>query len=148
MEILLIVAVIVITLAVVAQAWALIAMYLMSRQLSAKAESLMNDSRRLIPPLESVLSNLKTAMEDLTQTAKITREQALLIQDIVNEAQDTVRKDIEEVRERVVGKVDQAGNIFMRPIREWSALAIGITEGIRAFFRRKKTKDDEEFPAA
>src|SRR5262245_20209398 len=106
MEILLIVAVVVITLAVVAQAGALIAMYLMSRQLSAKAESLMNDSRRLLPPLESVLNNLKIAMEDLTQTAKITREQALLIQDIISETQDSVRKDIDEVRERVVGKVD------------------------------------------
>ena len=107
MEILLIVAVIVITLAVLAQAGALIAMYLMSRQLSVKAESLMNDSRRLIPPLESVLSNLKTAMEDLTETAKITREQALLIQDIISETHDSVRKDIDEVRERVVGKVEQ-----------------------------------------
>jgi ElaB/YqjD/DUF883 family membrane-anchored ribosome-binding protein len=148
MEILLIVAVIVITLAVVAQAGALIAMYLMSRQLSVKAESLMNDSRRLIPPLESVLSNLKTAMEDLTQTAKITREQALLIQDIIGEAQDTVRKDIDEVRERVVGKVDKAGDVFMRPIREWSAIALGVTEGIRTYFRRKKTKGDKEYPAA
>ena len=102
MDTLLVVAIVAITLAVAAQAGVLIAMYLMSRRLSGKAESLMSESRRLVAPLEAVTSNLKTATDDLTETTKITRAQALNIQAIVSEAHNTVRRDIEQIRERVI----------------------------------------------
>src|SRR5262245_16439191 len=134
MDVLLTIAIVAITIAVLVQAGVLIAMYLMSRQLGSKAESLMSDSRRLVPPLELVANNLKTATDDLTETARITREQALHFQGIVGETHATVRRDIEQVRERVIGKVDQAGDVFMRPIRQYSALAMGIAEGVRTFF--------------
>jgi len=39
----------------------------------------------------------------------------------------------------------------MRPIRQYSAIALGIAEGVRAFFsggRREQGKSREEHPAA
>ena len=66
METLLMVAVIVITLAIVAEAGLLLAMYLLSRRVTDKVEALMDESRKLIAPLESIRSDLKSVSEDLT----------------------------------------------------------------------------------
>jgi len=50
METLLVVAVSLITLAIIVQAGVLVAMYLMGRSLAENVNDLMNDSRKLIPP--------------------------------------------------------------------------------------------------
>ena len=57
------VAVVVITLAVVAQAGVLLAMYLLSRRIASKLELLMDESRKLIAPLESITNNLKAVAD-------------------------------------------------------------------------------------
>ena len=97
MDTVLMVAVVLITLAVVVQGGVLTGMYLMSRRMATKAESLMNESRRLIAPLEAITSNLKTVAEDLTETGKIAHEEAIHIQAIVTEAQNNIREQIAEV---------------------------------------------------
>ncbi len=73
METLLVVAVSLITLAIIVQAGVLVAMYLMGRSLAENVNDLMNDSRKLIPPLESVANNLKAASEDLLDVEKTAR---------------------------------------------------------------------------
>ena len=153
METLLIVAVVLIALAVLAQAGVLIAMYLMSRRIAGKAEMLMDDSRRLMAPLESITNNLKTVATDLSETGKIARAQAMHVQEIVTESHQRIREQIAEVRGVVKGTVQEARAIVLRPIRHYSAIAIGVSEGIRTFFRRKpKTEvvieEQREFPAA
>jgi len=134
METLLMVAVVLIALAIVTQAGVLIAMYLMSRRISTKAETLMADTKKLIVPLESITSNLKIISDDLAETGKIARQQVLHVQEIVREAQDSIRGQIFEVRERVLDTVDEARDMVMRPIRQYSAIASGIAAGIRTFF--------------
>lgn len=124
MDTLLTVAIVLITLAIVVQAGVLLAMYLMSRRLTGKVDGLMSESRRITAPLESVTSNLKTVSEDLTEVGKIARMQA----------------------SRVEGMVSEARTAVMRPVREWSAIAYGIAEGVRVFFDRKTEEEPEVEP--
>ena len=150
MDTLLMVAVVLITLAVVAQAGVLIAMYVMSRRVAGKAEELMDGGRRIMQPMETVTSNLKTVANDLGETGKIARGQAVHLQEFVKDTESTVRQDIAQIRERVFGTVDEARGTVMRPIRQYSAIASGIAEGIRTFFagKREETTIEEEHPAA
>src|SRR5262249_34840775 len=119
METLLMVAVVVMTLAVVAQAGVLLGVDLLSRRIGAQLELLMEESRRLIAPLESITNNLKAVAEDLGQTAQIAREQVLRVQSIVNETRDNIRTQLHDVRERVLDTVDEARATVMRPIRRY-----------------------------
>jgi len=144
METLLMVAVVLIALAIVTQAGVLVAMYLMSRRISTKAETLMADTKKLIVPLESITSNLKILSDDLAETGKIARQQVLHVQEIVREAQDSIRGQIFEVRERVLDTVDEARDMVMRPIRQYSAIASGIAAGIRTFFAGRQQPVDTE----
>jgi len=125
MDTLLMVAVVVISVAVLAQAAVLLAMYLLSRRVAGKIEVLMDESHRLMEPLESITGNLKIVSEDLSHTGKIARE-------------------------HVVDAVDEACETAMRPIRQYSALARAITEGVRVFFggRRAEPEIHEQHPAA
>ena len=150
METLLIVAVAVITLAIVAQAGVLLAMYLLSRRVTSKVEVLMDDSQRLMAPLESITSNLKAVSNDLAQTGEIARAQILHIQDLVIETRENIRMQLGDVRERVLDTVDEARETVMRPIRQYSAIAQAIAEGIRTFFRGKQEEVNtiEQRPAA
>ena len=151
METLLMVAVVVITLAVVVQTGVLLAMYLLARRISGKVEVLMDETRKLIPPLESIAHTLKAVADDLQQTAQIARDQVLHVQAIINETRENVRTQVRHVRERVLNTVDEARETVMRPIRQYSAIALGIAEGVRAFFsggRREQGKSHEEHPAA
>ncbi len=138
MEIVLMVAVILTALAIVTQAGVLVGMYLMSRRLASKAETLMSDSRRLMAPLESITQNLTSISNDLAETGKMARDEMQHIQELLGETRDIVRGQIAEVREVVLDTVDEARDIMMRPVREYSAIMSGISAGIRTFFGRKK----------
>lgn len=155
METLLMVAVILIALAVVAQAGVLIAMYLMSRRLSGKVELLLNDGQRLMPHFESITSNLKTVSEDLTETGKIARNQATHVQKIVADTHANIRDQISEVSNALVGSIEEARTVAMRPIRQYSAIAMGISEGVRTLFFGRREKEEKivieketQYPAA
>jgi hypothetical protein len=118
METMLIVAVVLIAVGVIAQTYALIAMYLMSRRISAKAEALMNETR---VPLESITSNLKTVSNELAETGKIARAQAEHIQETATDA----------------------GKMLLRPLREYTAIAVGVAVGIRTFFSERKPREPQ-----
>ena len=151
METLLMVAVVVIALAVVTQAGVLLAMYLLARRITGKLELLMDESRKLIAPLESITNSLKAVADDLGRTAQIAREQVLRVQSIVNETRENIRTQLHDVRERVLDTVDEARETVMRPVRHYSAIALAFAEGVRTFFggdRRQQGKSGDERPAA
>src|SRR5262245_2447298 len=155
MEVLLMIAVVLTALAVITQAGVLIAMYLMSRRIAEKAQVLMDDSRRLMGPLESITTNLKGVTNDLTETGKIARAQALHVQEIVTESHENIRGQMADIRGAVTDTMLEARRIVLRPIRHYSAIAIGIAEGVRTFFFRRKPAEEQatadterEFPAA
>jgi hypothetical protein len=136
METLLVAAIVMIVLAVLVQTGVLVGMYLTSRRLTAKAEAIMEDSKKLMGPVESIANNLKVVADNLTETGKIARDEALHIRKIVADAEANIHGQLFEVRERVVDTVDEARDALMRPVREYSAIASGIAVGIRTFFSR------------
>jgi hypothetical protein len=148
MDTLLMVAIVLISLAVIVQAGVLVAMYLMSRRIAGKAELLMNESQKLLKPLELITSDLRSVSGDLSATGKIARNQALHVQDIVTETRESVRQQIADVRTAVQDTIDEARDVALRPVREYSAIAMGIAAAFRTFFGRKRTKEtDRAFKA-
>jgi len=144
MQTLLIVAIVVIALAIITQAGVLVAMYLLSRRVTAKVEGLIDEGRTLMTPLESITANLKAVSDDLAQTGEIAREQVLHIQTLVGETGNNIRTQIGEVRERVMDTVDEARETVMRPIRQYSAIATAIAEGVRTFFGGRKEEGQQQ----
>jgi phage-related protein len=136
MDTLLMVAVVLIALAIIVQAGVLVGMYLMSRRLTDKVNSLLDDSRTLIGPLQTVTMNLKTAAAEVAEAGKIARDQAHAIDQTLNETRETIRVEVEDLRDRIVDTVESARATIMRPVRQWSAVASGVAEGFRYFFRR------------
>lgn len=112
METLLIVAVVLTALAIIVQAGVLVSMYLMSRKLANKTQLLMDDSRRIMRPVEGITTNVKLMTDDFTVTGKRAQEELHRVLDTVAEARSTV----------------------MRPVRQYSAMASAIAEGLRTFF--------------
>ena len=142
MNTLLVIAVVLTALAILVQAGVLVAMYLMSRRL-------VNNVNRLTAPLESITGNLKAASDDLTEVGKVAREQAHRAEQLLREAQENLRIEIADFRERILDNVEEARQTVMRPLRQWSAIALAVAEGVRTFFsKRPTTRDEREHPAA
>ena len=76
MDALLMVAVVLIALAIIVQTGVLLGMYLLSRKLTDKVEGLMTESQKLMAPLETMTSNLKTTSEDLSAVGKMARAES------------------------------------------------------------------------
>jgi hypothetical protein len=138
MQTLLIVAVVVISLAVITQAGVLLAMYLLSRRITDKIQGLIDETQKLMTPLESITNNLKAVSNDLAQTGELAREQVVQIQGIITETRANIRTQLIDVRERVLDTVNEAREVVMRPIRQYSATASAIAEGVRTFFKGRK----------
>ena len=152
MDTLLMVAVVLIALAIVVQAGVLVGMYLMSRRLTDKVNGLVDESRTLIGPLETTTANLKEASEEFVEMGKIGRDQAHRVASTVNETRETIRLEVEDIRDRIVGTVDEARHTLLRPLRQWAAVALGVAEGVRTLFGRTSTEPadtvKQETPAA
>jgi hypothetical protein len=138
MQTLLIVAVVVISLAVITQAGVLLAMYLLSRRVTDKVQGLIDETQKLMTPLESITNNLKAVSNDLAQTGELARGQVLQIQGIIADTRTNLRTQLIDVRERILDTVDEAREVVMRPIRQYAAIANAIAEGVRTFFSGKK----------
>src|SRR5262249_42711779 len=143
MDTLLMVAVVLIALAIVVQAGVLAGMYLISRRLTDKGNGLLEDSRTLIGPLQTITINLKTAADELAQVGKIARNQAHGIDQTMNQTRETIRVTVEDLRDRIVDTVETARETILKPVNHWSAVAVGIAEGLRFFFRRKPEESVE-----
>ena len=87
------------------------------------------------------------------------REQVLHIQGIIAETGINIRSQLLDVRERVMDTVDEARELVMRPIRQYSAIATAVAEGVRTLFSGRKAEPEavieiqeieirEEHPAA
>ena len=124
MDTLLMVAVVLIALAVIVQAGVLVGMYLISRRLTDKVNGLIDDSRTLTGPLQTVTINLKTASAELAEVGKIARDQAHGIEQTLNETRETIRLEVEDLRDRIVDTVESAQQTIMAPVQHWSAVAL------------------------
>jgi hypothetical protein len=134
MDTLLMAAIVVTALAVVVQAGVLVAMYLMSRQVADRVNGLVRQTQRLMAPIENVTQNLKSASTDLADMGKTARAQVEHVNEIVGDVRQAVDRLTGDVRQQVTQGISDVQTTVMRPVREWSAIAIGITEGVRVFF--------------
>jgi hypothetical protein len=139
METLLVIAIIVTAVAIVIQAGVLIAMYLMSRRMVDNVNGLVTEAHQLMAPMERIATNFRAASEDVVELGKNARQELVRIESIMKETQTAVRDEIQDLRDRVNSTVDDLQHTVMRPVREWSAIATGITVGIRSFFNRRAT---------
>jgi virulence-associated protein VagC len=119
METLLIVAVVLTALAIIVQAGVLVSMYLMSRKLSNKTQLLMDDSRRIMTPVQGITNNVKLMSDDFTVTGKKAQQEL----------------------HRLIDTVSEARSVVMRPVRQYSAMASAIAEGLKTFFASHETGD-------
>jgi predicted PurR-regulated permease PerM len=126
METLLIVAIVVTALSVLVQAAALLGMYLLSRQTTAKVNNLVDESHKLMEPLESAATNFKSASNH--------------VHGFVTQTSDTIRSEVEQLRDRVNETASELQSSVLSPVREWSAIAKGVTTGFMTLFRRRTVR--------
>src|SRR5205823_2923524 len=131
---LLVVAIIVTAVAVAVQAGVLLAMYLITRRIADNVDGLVNESYKLMAPLERIATNFRATSEDVVQIGKSAREELVRMESMLRETQTAIRDEVQELRDRVHATVDDLQYTVMRPVREWSAIATGISTGIRSFF--------------
>jgi hypothetical protein len=129
METLLMVAVIITTVAVVAQAGALVGMFLLTSRVKKNADSLMNDGRRLMVPIEPVIHNFKVVSNDVVELSRTARRDFERVAGLASDAGETIRM-----------KVHHLQNTVMSPVRFAMALAAGMREGMRVLLHGKSER--------
>src|SRR5262245_61235719 len=144
METLLIVAIIVTALSVMVQAGALLGMYLLSRRVSNNVNSLINETHKLVAPLENVATNFKAASDVLVEIGKDGREELHHIHAMVTETSDSLRGQVQDLHHRLNQIMDDLHATVMTPVRECSAIASGISAGFRTLFRRRAASSVSE----
>jgi hypothetical protein len=142
METLLVVAIIVTAVAVLVQAGVLLAMYLITKRVSDNVNGLVSEAYKLTAPLERIATNFRAASEDFVEVGKNARQEMGRLESLLHETQSAIRDEIQEIRERVNLTVDELQHTVMRPVREWSAIATGISVGIRSFFNRRPKAEE------
>jgi len=93
----------------------------LSRQLTGKADLIMNESHEVITPLQSITDNLKDASNHVAESGRVAHAQILHIQDMVNETHENIRGQM----------------------RQYGALTNAVAEGLRTFFKGRKTEGPE-----
>jgi flagellar biosynthesis chaperone FliJ len=121
MQTLLTVAIILTVLGILAQAGLLLGMYLMSRRLTGKANVIMDESQKVITPLQTVTDNLKVASNHAAESGKVAHAQMLHVQDMVNETHETIRGHL----------------------RQYGAFTDAVAEGLRTLFKGRKAENLE-----
>ena len=116
---------------------------------------LINEANKLKAPVERIATNFRAASEDVVALGKNAREELVRIESILKETQTAIRDELQDLRDRVNDTADDLHRTVMTPVREWSAIAIGISAGLRRFFNRRRTaaepvmkRNSEETPAA
>ena len=153
------IAVAVTALAIIVQAGVLISMYLLSQRVVKNVNGLIDETRELMAPVDLVVENLKTTSADMVEVGKSARQQMQRVEGLIHDADDALHNQIDEfeqmgsdVRTAVNETVEEVRDRVMTPVRTFSAVASGIGEGIRFFFRGRKSsknkgEDPREFPS-
>ena len=149
METLLVVAIVVTALAILVQAGVLVAMYLMSKDVTANVDGLVSESRRMLTPLERVAQNVQAASEDIVVVGKIARDQLNHVALMVEDTHIALNQITTDVSQQVSETVDEIRNTVTSPFHTWSALLSGIREGVRVLFKgREEPAGLRQYPAA
>lgn len=151
MELLLTICIVAITLAVIMQAFFLFAMYMNSKRMGAQFERFMKETRELMVPVRSITENLRVASGNLVEIGMSAREQFRRVEAMVAETGQALHVQIDRLDQTsrdVVSRINETADIVqdsvVRPFREVSAVAKGITRGFETFlFRRSRSTVDQ-----
>jgi len=141
----------IVALAVVAQACVLIAIYIHSKRLAVQVERFMNETKDVMVPIKSITENLRVASGNLVEIGISAREQFRRIETMVAETGEALHSQLErldktstDVADRINETADIVQDSIIKPVREISAFAKGLTRGFETFlFRRNKSTVDK-----
>ena len=154
-------------LAVITQAVVLIGIYVSMRKIVDKVDEakrsirshseLIDNVREMVTASRAVAENLRSASSHLADISASAQEQFRRVEDMIGEAGDALRAQLEkldraatDVVERVGETADIIQQSVIQPVREVSALAKGLTRGLETFLARKhrstvdQARQDEE----
>lgn len=137
--------------AVLGQAIALIAIFVQSRRLSQQVSRFMDETRDLIAPMKVITENLTLASANLVEIGIGVRDQFHRVEAMITDtglAIDTQIQRFDRMSQEIVERIGQTASIVqdsvVRPVREVSAFAKGISRGFEAFLFRKPRRAVDE----
>jgi hypothetical protein len=137
--------------AVITQAGVLIAIYVNSKRLADQFERFIKETREMMVPVRSITENLRVASGNLVEIGMSAREQFRRVETMVAETGDALHIQIDRLDQAsrdVVTRINETAEIVqdsvVKPFREVSAVAKGITRGFETFlFRRNRSTVDK-----
>jgi hypothetical protein len=130
--------------AVIGQLVVLFAIYLNSKRLGDQLERFMRESRELMTPIKSITENLRVASGNLVEIGISAREQFRRVEDMVAETGEALHIQIErldqtsrDVADRISETTHIVQSTVVKPFREVSAIAKGVSRGFEAFLFRR-----------
>jgi hypothetical protein len=138
-------------LAVITQAVVLVAIYINSKRLGEQIDRFIRETREVMVPVKSITENLRVASANLVDIGMAAREQFQRVEAIVTETGEALHIQIsrlDQTSRDVVDRINETAQVVqdsvIRPFREVSAVAKGITRGLEAFlFRRGRSTVDQ-----
>ena len=143
--------------AIVAQAFALVGIYVMSQRLGKQVERFMSETREMMVPIKTVADNLRTASANLVEIGLSARDQFRRVESMVTDTGEALTVQIERfdrLSQNVMDRINETTEIVqdsvVRPAREIAAIAKGLSHGLGAFLFRKgrstvdQARQDEE----
>jgi chromatin segregation and condensation protein Rec8/ScpA/Scc1 (kleisin family) len=137
--------------AVITQAGVLIAIYINSKRLSDQLERFMKETREVMVPIKSITENLRVASGNLVEIGMAARDQFRRVESMVTETGEALHLQIDRLDQAgrdVVTRINETAQVVqdsvIKPFREVSAIAKGITRGFEAFlFKRNRSTVDK-----
>jgi hypothetical protein len=143
--------------AVITQAGVLVGIYVMSKRLSDQIERFMKETREMMVPMKSITENLRTASSNLVEIGLAARDQFRRVETMVTDTGEALNVQLERfdrVSQNVIDRINETAEIVqdsvVRPAREVSAIAKGLSRGFGTFLFRKgrstvdQARQDEE----
>jgi hypothetical protein len=137
--------------AVITQAGVLVAIYLNSKRLTDQFERFMRETREVMVPIKSITENLRVASSNLVEIGIAAREQFRRVEAMVTETGEALHVQVDrldqtsrDIADRINETAQVVQDSVIKPFREVSALAKGVTRGFEAFlFRRRRSTVDQ-----
>lgn len=146
------------TFAILMQAAVLLGILLSLRKLNDQVEranreiqsGLVREARDTMVVVRGVAENLRAVSDHLVVLTAAARQEFDRIEDMVGETGDALRVQIEKfdrLTTEVVGRVNETVDIvqesIVRPVREITAIAKGVSRGLDILMRRQRSTVDQ-----
>ena len=137
--------------AVIGQFAVLVAIYFNSQKVGKEVDRFIHEAREVMVPVKSITENLRVASANLVDIANGAREQFHRVEAMVTETGEALHVQItrlDQASRDVVDRINETADVVqdsvIRPFREVSALAKGITRGLETLlFRRGRRPVDQ-----